>query len=547
MMHAGVDAMRPLSRSLHTQTHATVCNLCDRRIDVESRRPVHASYIDSLAVTLWRMGTLAQNDRLWRRIDSMDARSFCHTCASLLQSVRRIVRTLPVDRPFVSDATEFALLRWLAICDTKLPRLAHGIEPHEIDLLCPLLCARAYRRSVGVCARLRIWLARLGHAESQTWLGDHVNSMLCGDDRRWRTLSAETRRDALDAALVCAPAEGREGFKVEMWMRTLQRWANTLWPWSDPSDRDHVDMCVVCMSEMPSRVLEPCGHLCLCASDCKTLLATPKYRERPRCPLCRTGIDAAWPIQSLDSALSFDEPAEVGKVDALQVDTSRSPIQPAPQYGGHAPIHATIDPVVASWSYSDSEHSEDLFGSLSSSDDDEDDDEDDEDTPRTLPEAAGGDRASGESTRLVEGPVRSLESPSPTWDPSAWDVVDDTAPSEEPFPLPPGTTSMAGYQSVMALPIDPVRRALPGGANQGRVQRGFGRDSLLAAGVRDRATLPFVPAPAASLESAPHSGRFPLQDVQLVASEAGVSLDRAMMALDSVQGDIVDAIMQLTM
>ncbi|QBZ81344.1 Zinc-finger domain containing protein [Pandoravirus celtis] len=64
-------------------------------------------------------------------------------------------------------------------------------------------------------------------------------------------------------------------------------------------------MCVVCMCDPPAMVLEPCGHLCLCADDWQHLVGGP--RRSLKCPLCRAPVEAAWRIRSLSAA--EEEPA----------------------------------------------------------------------------------------------------------------------------------------------------------------------------------------------------------------------------------------------
>ncbi len=51
--------------------------------------------------------------------------------------------------------------------------------------------------------------------------------------------------------------------------------------------------CCICLGEEPSRVLVPCGHLCLC-EDC-----SDKIYPNDKCPLCRQVIQHIIPSSDL--------------------------------------------------------------------------------------------------------------------------------------------------------------------------------------------------------------------------------------------------------
>jgi len=63
---------------------------------------------------------------------------------------------------------------------------------------------------------------------------------------------------------------------------------------SSPNSGIGDDMtCVVCLDAKKNRLLIPCGHVCMCAECCDTLIARASVPYTPcaKCPLCRTDID----------------------------------------------------------------------------------------------------------------------------------------------------------------------------------------------------------------------------------------------------------------
>jgi len=214
-----------------------------------------------------------------------------------------------IDNPMVSATEDMSIVRYLSLYGgTRWPPFAAGIEAHERPLMMTMLDATMEapgREAAHVC--LRLWFACHRDHDSCKWLWDNLNQFVSTDDRRWRSVSCRARRDAAYMALAFAQDDQhKDRYQLAQWMRTLYEQAHSLL-WGRHED---TGLCCVCLDEMAARVLEPCGHLCLCAADCRSLTATGPFTRRPHCPLCRAEIEATWALRPLDRAQPYDDDSE---------------------------------------------------------------------------------------------------------------------------------------------------------------------------------------------------------------------------------------------
>nr|UMO80047.1 Ring domain containing protein [Pandoravirus aubagnensis] len=144
-----------------------------------------------------------------------------------------------------------------------------------------------------VGARLTLFWAQWGDGEAARQLCDMAQDICSTDTRQWHLAPAQLRRDVALWHPIVAHANN---ISVRVFVPVLAEiMANAAG--DGPT-------CVVCMCEPPAMVIEPCGHLCLCADDWQHLVQGP--RRSLKCPLCRSPADAAWRVRSL---FAHDEPA----------------------------------------------------------------------------------------------------------------------------------------------------------------------------------------------------------------------------------------------
>ncbi|AVK77299.1 Ring domain containing protein [Pandoravirus macleodensis] len=144
-----------------------------------------------------------------------------------------------------------------------------------------------------VGARLTLFWAQWGDGEAARQLCDMAQDICSTDTRQWHLAPAQLRRDVALWHPIVAHANN---IPVRVFVPVL---AEIM-----AGAAGDGPMCVVCMCEPPAMVIEPCGHLCLCADDWQHLVQGP--RRSLKCPLCRSPADAAWRVRSL---FAHDEPA----------------------------------------------------------------------------------------------------------------------------------------------------------------------------------------------------------------------------------------------
>ena len=72
---------------------------------------------------------------------------------------------------------------------------------------------------------------------------------------------------------------------VSLWKEELER--------ERQKEREDNALCVICCERRKSVALIPCGHLCLCETDGRTLLEEGPGNTDPRCPVCREPITSS--------------------------------------------------------------------------------------------------------------------------------------------------------------------------------------------------------------------------------------------------------------
>jgi NACalpha-BTF3-like transcription factor len=208
-----------------------------------------------------------------------------------------------VERHLADCAADVSLKAWVRRTrGATLPPWASGIE--TIDL------ARLARpdpdEALYAKTRLILLWAQWGDVDAARSLCHMAHDVCSTDARQWRLAPLLLRKDI---ALWHPIVAHNHGISVRLFVPTLAEIAAATGADDSPS-------CVVCMSEAPTMVLEPCGHLCLCAGDWQQLVAGP--RGSLKCPLCRSAIEAAWRVRSFTASEREFAIGQVGE------DSSRS-------------------------------------------------------------------------------------------------------------------------------------------------------------------------------------------------------------------------------
>ncbi|AGO84816.2 Ring domain containing protein [Pandoravirus salinus] len=190
------------------------------------------------------------------------------------------------DRHLADRAANISLKAWLQRTrGATLPAWAAGIDVVDLD--------RLPRPDSGddIYSGMRLWLlcAQWGDAGAAQRLCDAAQDMCSTDTRRWQLAPLLLRK----AVALWHPIVARANdILVRLFVPVLADIAAA-------NATDDGPTCIACMCEPPTMVLEPCGHLCLCADDCQRLIDGP--RRSLKCPLCRAPVEAAWRVRSLSA------------------------------------------------------------------------------------------------------------------------------------------------------------------------------------------------------------------------------------------------------
>lgn len=192
------------------------------------------------------------------------------------------------DRHLADRAADVSLKAWLQRTrGATIPAWSAGID--AVDL------ARLPRPGPddGLYGSVRLLLlcAQWGDADAAQRLCDAAQDMCSTDTWGWRLAPLSLRK----AVALWHPIVARaNNIVVRLFVPVLAEIAG-----ADTSD-DGGPVCIACMCKPPMMVLEPCGHLCLCADDCQRLIDGP--RRSLKCPLCRAPVEAAWRVRSLSAS-----------------------------------------------------------------------------------------------------------------------------------------------------------------------------------------------------------------------------------------------------
>jgi len=223
-----------------------------------------------------------------------------------------LTRPRRIVRPPLHLARQLSLVHVLTVHDgAAMPPYASGFDQCEVRLIEGLLDG-TFDKESPMHVRIFLWLALWNHSGSIKWLADKASVLISADTTAWNHLQPGILADVVLALVWLADSIDPDAKRAmgladdgDGWIMHVPHWLRLLYGHVNPLDRSHAQtdpQCVVCIDARADHVFEPCGHLCVCDDDWSTMRDMNDSRG-PRCPLCRSPIEAAWTVRSLYTPL----------------------------------------------------------------------------------------------------------------------------------------------------------------------------------------------------------------------------------------------------